>query len=90
MFSVYILWSEKLQIYYIGQTSDLDKRLQRHNRGYEKFTRKGIPWMLVWSTKKSSRREAVQLERKLKNYSVKRLRIFMDKYDKGQAGVAGR
>ncbi|QYH39290.1 GIY-YIG nuclease family protein [Algoriphagus sp. NBT04N3] len=38
-FVVYILFSERLGKYYVGQTSDLDKRLKRHNSGRERFTR---------------------------------------------------
>ena len=79
MFSVYILWSDKLQKFYIGQTSNLEDRIYRHNHGYEKYTSKGMPWTLIWSTQKKSRQEAMTLERKLKNYTQKRLRDFISK-----------
>ena len=44
----YILFSEKLNKYYIGSTADMDRRLIDHNRGKEKFTSTGCPWMLVY------------------------------------------
>ncbi|MBN2349733.1 MAG: hypothetical protein JXJ22_12880 [Bacteroidales bacterium] len=33
--------------FYIGQTSDINERLFRHINGYEKYTSKGIPWVLL-------------------------------------------
>ena len=44
----YILFSEKLNKYYVGSTTDLDRRLLEHNRGKEKFTSMGCPWVLVY------------------------------------------
>ena len=67
MFYVYILFSPSTGKYYVGQTDDLENRLVRHNRGYEKSTSKYVPWVLVWQTTKSSRGEALVLELKLKN-----------------------
>jgi putative endonuclease len=46
---VYILFSEKLNKFYIGSTTDLERRLKEHNRGKEKFTKTGIPWLLVYN-----------------------------------------
>ena len=44
----YILFSTKLNKYYVGSTPDLERRLNDHNRGKEKFTRTGMPWQLVY------------------------------------------
>jgi putative endonuclease len=46
---VYILFSLKLIKYYVGSTNDLQRRLAEHNRGKEKFTKTGLPWLLVYS-----------------------------------------
>jgi len=81
MYYVYILFSEKLSKYYIGQTNNIDERLKKHNSGYEAFTSKGTPWKLQWKTEKATRSEAVELEQKLKNLSQKRLQQFMKKYN---------
>lgn len=45
----YILFSTKLNKYYVGSTSDLDRRLIDHNRGKEKFTSTGMPWVLLYA-----------------------------------------
>lgn len=46
---VYILFSLKLNKYYVGSTTDLRRRLVEHNRGKEKFTKTGVPWLFVYS-----------------------------------------
>jgi putative endonuclease len=83
---VYIIYSCSLDIYYKGQTANLADRIKRHNSKQEKATLGGVPWVLVWSTCKQSRAEAVILEQKLKNLSRKRLLDFMWKYPEGFAG----
>jgi len=77
---VYIIYSASLDSYYKGQTSCLEERLSRHNSGYEKSTCNGTPWKLVWSTTKSTRGEALILEKKLKNLSREKTLAFIKKY----------
>ena len=77
---VYILYSESTNNFYKGQTVDLKERITRHNSGFEKATRHGVPWQLIWSTEKPDRSSAVVLEQKLKNLSRKRLIEFISKY----------
>ena len=77
---VYILFSSISNRFYIGQTSNIDDRLKRHNEAREKSTAPHVPWVLIWRTAKSSRSEAIILERKLKNLSPKRLISFIQKY----------
>ena len=76
----YIIYSEKFDKYYIGQTDDVFTRLHRHNSGYEKFTSMYCPWRLEWHCEKATRAEAMKLEKKLKNLSKERLRQFIEKY----------
>ncbi|WP_340111342.1 GIY-YIG nuclease family protein [Maribellus mangrovi] len=79
-FTVYILYSLATDTYYKGQTSNLEDRLRRHNGGYEKATKRGIPWKLVWTATKKTRGEALKLEKKLKNLSRERTLEFIKKY----------
>ena len=81
MFFVYVLYSTKFDKYYVGQTKNLQERVLRHNNGIENFTRKYVPWKLVFSLVKDSRSEALQLEKKLKNLSRDRLQEFITKYN---------
>lgn len=68
MFFVYILLSSVTSRYYVGSTSDLDDRLQRHNSGRSKATKHGIPWTLVHSETFPCRDEAVRREREIKSW----------------------
>jgi putative endonuclease len=77
---VYILYSDRLQGYYIGQTNNVQDRLARHNDGRENYTSKFTPWKLVWFCEKANRNEAMILERKLKNLSKRRVEEFINKY----------
>jgi putative endonuclease len=83
MFYTYILYSKKLNSFYKGETGNIIDRLTRHNSGYEKATRLGVPWTLVWKGEKATKSEAKILERKLKNLSVKSTIEFILKYDEG-------
>jgi len=69
MFWVYVLENPR-GMFYIGQTSDVHKRLADHNRTDEfdgHFTRKNGPWKLIWSepheTRSSARRRELQIKR---------------------------
>ena len=79
-FTVYILFSESHKRHYIGQTMDINNRIQRHNAGFEKATAPYKPWVILWTTVKANRAEAMALEKKLKNLSTKRLIQFIIKY----------
>jgi len=45
---VYIIFSEKMNKYYVGACKDLQRRLYEHNIGHSKFTSTGIPWKLMY------------------------------------------
>ncbi len=66
-YTVYILISEKDGSFYIGQTNNLEARLERHNRGYELYTRSKLPWKVYWSETFETRSLAIKQERKLKS-----------------------
>ncbi|MEK7162567.1 MAG: GIY-YIG nuclease family protein [Patescibacteria group bacterium] len=68
MFAVYILQSEKTGRYYIGYTSNLDKRIRYHNSRKNKSTKSGIPWRLIKYENFDTKKEAWLRERKIKYY----------------------
>ncbi len=80
MYFTYIIYSESLGKYYKGHTSNIEKRLIRHNSGSERYTSSGVPWELVLAIPKLNRSEAVILEKKLKNLNKERLEDFIEKY----------
>ncbi len=77
---VYILYSESIEQYYKGQTNDIEDRMVRHNGGRNEYTKRGVPWTLVWCIEKATRSEAMQLEKILKKYGQKSLEGFMERY----------
>ncbi|MBU0727732.1 GIY-YIG nuclease family protein [Patescibacteria group bacterium] len=63
---VYILKSCKDNCLYVGQTYNLQKRLNRHNNGHVKSTRQRRPFEIIYSEKFESRGEAIKREKYLK------------------------
>jgi len=71
-FVVYILFSEKLNRYYVGQTENFKTRLEHHNSGQDKYTSTGLPWKFVHKFNVSDRTSAILLETKIKKRGIKR------------------
>ncbi len=67
MWKVYIIYSEKIDRYYTGFTDDLPWRLERHNAGWGRYTKRGIPWNLVHSEGFDTKSAALKREREIKN-----------------------
>ena len=59
---VYVIYSEKLNKYYVGACIDLERRLYEHNIGHSKFTSTGIPWNLKYKEDFPSLSEAKKRE----------------------------
>jgi len=66
MYYVYILFSTIVDRYFVGQTSNLEESLKRHNQGRNKYTKSGIPWKLVYKESFKTRSDAANREKKLK------------------------
>jgi putative endonuclease len=77
----YILYSDKFDRFYYGQTEDLQARIDKHNKGTVISTAQYLPWKLYAYIKLNSRSEALLMEKKLKNLKS-RLRIaqFINKH----------
>ncbi|MEJ8844481.1 GIY-YIG nuclease family protein [Lacibacter sp. H375] len=73
----YILFSVKLNKYYVGSTSDLERRLDDHNRGKEKFSSTGIPWELVYAEPfeelAMARRRELEIKKKMSRKYIESL-----------------
>jgi putative endonuclease len=71
MYYVYVLKSLKDGNLYIGQTSDLNKRLRCHNSGRVKSTKRRAPFKLIYVDEFSTRGEAMKREKFLKHIKSK-------------------
>jgi len=63
---IYILESEVDGSFYIGYSSNHEKRLIDHNNGRSRFTSRKIPWKLVYTEVHPTKGEALKRERFLK------------------------
>ncbi len=67
MYHLYILHSETSGKYYIGQTNNIDRRLEEHNSlSINSFTSKYRPWSLMISIPFENRSQAMKAEKYLK------------------------
>lgn len=64
---VYVLKSANNWRFYVGMTSNIERRLKEHNAGYTKSTKAYRPWDLVFFETFSTRIEARQREKYLKS-----------------------
>jgi putative endonuclease len=64
---VYIIYSSKLNKYYVGACIDLERRFREHNIGHSKYTSTGIPWILKYTETFETLQEAKKRETAIKN-----------------------
>jgi putative endonuclease len=62
----YIIYSRKLDKYYVGQTEDLESRLSDHNAGISVYTSKASDWQLMYFETFETRKEAISREQMIK------------------------
>ncbi len=63
---VYVLQSLTTAVYYVGITTDIQRRLTEHNQKHSQYTKSRGPWKLVYLEKKRSLTEAKNREKFLK------------------------
>ena len=89
MYYVYILRIEKTGRYYIGQTQNLVKRLDKHSKGKTKSMKNRGEFEVVHVEKCSSRAQAMKRERQIKSYKGGEAfkRLLSDFAEKGRSAV---
>jgi putative endonuclease len=65
---LYILQSETTGRFYVGSTSDLDRRLSEHHRGHALATRGRGLWRLVYQERFESLADARRRELEIKRW----------------------
>ena len=71
MYIIYAIMSLKDRRVYIGYTEDVDRRVKEHNAGYTRSTKGYGPWVLVYTERVESLKEALRLEKYYKSGSGK-------------------
>jgi putative endonuclease len=82
MYYVYALHNTLINKIYIGQTSNLNQRLEQHNKKYgNHYTSKFEgEWILIYHESVSTRSEAIKREKQLKS---SRGRVYLSQYIPG-------
>ncbi len=73
MHFLYILYGNKADRYYSGQTESVENRLEKHNNGHSASTKSGIPWQLKKVIEFETKTEAIRAEnwlKKMKSFQV--------------------
>ena len=83
MFTVYVLQSQTTGRMYIGQTSNLQRRLFEHLSGLSRYSRGRGPWNLILTEKYPTRAVAMAREKALK---TGRGREYLKNIISGRAG----
>ncbi len=68
-FYTYILQSQKNSQFYIGFTDNLSRRLEKHNHGEVYWTKRAIPWKLIYFEGYLSKIDALNREKQLKRFA---------------------
>jgi putative endonuclease len=82
MYYVYVLKSEKSRQWYTGSTDNLRKRLSQHNKKQSTWTKRGVPWTLIYYEACLDETDAREREKYLKSgfgkkYLTNRLKRFL-------------
>ena len=82
MFFTYILQSQKDQSFYIGFTSNLEQRLQQHNKATSGYTSTKKPWKVVYFETFEFETDARKRERAIKKKkSRKYIEYLIDQWE---------
>jgi putative endonuclease len=68
MYSVYILFSEKINKYYIGYASNVQDRLSKHNNKSKGFSNTGRPWTIVYTEVFDNKKDVMDRELQLNKW----------------------
>lgn len=79
-YTLYILQNSEDR-FYIGQTSDLEKRIERHNAGDNPYTKHKGPWVLVYTEIFGNRGDAMIREKQLKKWRRELLLNLIQQFD---------
>ena len=63
---VYVLYSKKVDKYYVGETENLTIRLTSHLSGISKYTSIADDWVIVYTEAYPTRLQSVKREREIK------------------------
>ena len=66
---VYLLYSEKYGKFYIGYTENMQIRIGQHNNEESYWTKRYIPWRVIYFEEYRSKVDALNREKQLKRFA---------------------
>ena len=67
-YTVYALYSIEADLFYIGQTKDMNRRFSEHQKGESRFTSRSVDWKIIYLEECETRSYAVRREKQLKSF----------------------
>ncbi|GAA4890467.1 hypothetical protein GCM10023311_13350 [Flaviramulus aquimarinus] len=79
---VYILYSNLLDKFYVGEALDIQERIKQHNSGFydSAYTKQASDWVLYYSIECCSREQARKIETHIKKMKSKTYIQNLKKY----------
>jgi putative endonuclease len=82
MFTVYIIYSESLNKFYIGHTGDfMEERLRKHNSNHKGFTGGKGDWKIVFNQEFAEKSDAIKRELQIKKWKSRKKILELIAYD---------
>ncbi|KPJ55446.1 hypothetical protein AMJ49_07155 [Parcubacteria bacterium DG_74_2] len=81
MFVVYTLKSKVARKSYVGLTNNIERRLKEHNSGKHFYTKRHLPWVIIYKEEFDSFEKARKREKFLKSTTGRRFlkKLFNNK-----------
>ena len=73
LFYTYILYSEALDKYYVGSSSNVEARLLKHLSNHKGFTSKAKDWVIKYREGYSTKQEALSREFQIKKWKSRKM-----------------
>ena len=82
MYFVYVIYSQALDSYYVGYSSDPEVRSKQHNEGFyfDSFTSKSSDWNLFYVLKCNDKTQALKIEKHIKRMKSRKYLQDLAKY----------
>ena len=72
-FFLYILFSESINKYYVGSTSNIEERLKKHLSNHKGFTSRVKDWQVVYFEKFENKSLAAKREKQIKSWKSRKM-----------------
>ena len=76
MFYTYIIFSEHLNKYYVGSTSNIELRIIKHNQNHKGFTGNKSDWKIVYFEEYITKTDSLKRELQIKKWKS---RVMIEK-----------